>query len=240
MPLNIKKRPHFSSKSPVQDAEWLYDMYHSRTVWMNRALLSTVILAVLLALSLLTNVLLFPLKRQVPYLYAFDKATGEVTKLGALEPTQLSENWQMSRYFLQHYVMNRESYDSDNIEYPYQIAYAMTAPELRRDYDADVDSNNPASPYAIYGKSKYITVNVLAVSRLNDNTASIRFQKILHDRAAGTTQIAEREAIIKWHYQRIAQPQKLLDRNPLGFLVSYYVSSPVSLENPITSTTPEN
>jgi type IV secretion system protein VirB8 len=229
-----KGRSHAKNSSieQYQASDWLYDMYHSSTVWLNRALVGLCVLALLLAISIVTNFLLFPLKRQVPYLYAFNQATGEVTKLGELSPSQLPSNWQMSRFFLMHYVMDRESYDADNLDYPYQIAYAMTEPVLRDEYDRQVDSKNPASPYSLYGKNKYVTIHVLAVSQLSADTASVRFQKILHDRQAGTTQIAEREAIIKWHYQRKADSQKMLDRNPLSFYVTYYQSSPVSLDNP--------
>ena len=135
----------------------------------------------------------------------------------------------MTRYFLIHYVINRESYDSDNLEIPYQLAWAQSDVMIRKQYDAEVDSNVQTSPYRKYGKDKAITVRVLSVSRLNDNTAAIQFEKHLRDKTANTQQIAHEEAIVKWQYQSVKATQVQLDRNPLGFTVNYYQVTPVNV-----------
>lgn len=211
-------------------SDWFYDMYHSQTVWVRKLTIGIVLLFVLLLLSVITNLLLFPLKQRVPYLYSFDKATGEVTKLGELEPNKLSANWEMSRFFLTRYVLSRESYDYYNIDLPYQIAWAMSDDEIRKQYEQEVDSHVETSPYKVYGKNKYIAVDVVSISRLNDYTASVHFNKVLYDREAGTKQAVEKEAIIKWKYEPPETTQKMLDRNPLGFKVIYYQVSQVNLE----------
>lgn len=211
-----------------QSADWGYDLYHSQGVWLKRSLLlNTLLIFTLLVMSLVIFVLV-PLKEKVPYLYTFDKATGEITKIGTLAPTQLTANWEMTRFFLIHYVMNRESYDYYNIEYPYQIAWAMSADDVRKQYDAEVDSNMPKSPYKLYKKDKYITVHVLSVSRLSSDTASVRFEKILHDRVADTQQISHMETIVKWRYVQPETTQKMLDRDPLGFKVTYYQATQIT------------
>ena len=210
-------------------ADWRYDVYHSQAVWLRYSLIGNIGLSLCLLLTLITQVCLIPLKQKIPYLYAFNNATGEITKLGELEPTQLTANWQLTRYFLIHYVINRESYDSDNLEIPYQLAWAQSDVMIRKQYDAEVDSNVLTSPYRKYGKNKAVTVRVLSVSRLNDNTAAIRFEKRLSDKASNTQQVANQEAIVKWHYQSVKATQVQLDRNPLGFTVTYYQVTPVNL-----------
>lgn len=210
--------------------DWFYDMYHSQVVWVRWLTVGVVVLFVLLFLSVITNILLFPLKQKVPYLYTFDKATGEVTKLGELEPNKLNASWEMSRFFLTKYIIARESYDFYNIDIPYQTAWAMSNDEIRRQYEQEVDSQVDTSPYKIYGKNKYIIIEVLSISKLNNYAASIRFRKVLHDREAGTKQAIEKEAIIKWKYEPPETTQKMLDRNPLGFKVNYYQVSQINLE----------
>lgn len=210
-------------------ADWRYDIYHSQAVWLRYSLIGNIGLLLCLLLTLITLVCLIPLKQKIPYLYAFNNATGEITKLGELEPTQLTANWQLTRYFLIHYVINRESYDSDNLEIPYQLAWAQSDAMIRKQYDAEVDSNVQTSPYRKYGKDKAITVRVLSVSRLNDNTAAIRFEKHLRDKTTNTQQMANYEVIVKWHYQLLKTTQAQLDRNPLGFTVIYYQATPVTL-----------
>lgn len=211
--------------------DWAYDVYLSQTIWLRRTLIALVLLSFLLTLSLSANLYLLPLKEKVPYLYAFDKATGEVTKIGTLEPTQLSANWSVARYFLIHYVINYESYNFDNIDLPYQLVWAQSADNVRIQYENQVKSGNPDSPYRIYGKDKYITVHVLSVNQLNDNTVDIKFEKKLHDRTANTELVTHKEAIIKWEFSTSETTQKMLDRDPLGFKVTYYQVSQVNLNN---------
>jgi type IV secretion system protein VirB8 len=212
-------------------SEWVYNLYQSQTIWLRRSLVGLVTLSILLLLSIGANLLLIPLKEKVPYLYAFDHATGEVTKIGDLDKTTFSENWQLSRYFLIHYVINYESYNSDNIDLPYQLVWAQSGEDVRNQYENVVNSANPSSPYRLYGKDKFITVKVTSVNRLNDNTVDIKFEKKLHDRASNTEQVAYKEAIVKWTFSKAETTQKMLDRDPLGFLVTYYQVSQVTLNN---------
>lgn len=211
-------------------SDWAYDMYQSQSIWLRRSLFSLVVLAILLMMSLLANLFLVPLKEKVPYLYAFDHSTGEVTKVGILDSTTLSANWEVSRYFLIHYVIQAESYDVDNVEQPYQMVWAQSAENVRKQYESQVKSSNTTSPYYLYGKDKYITVRVLAVNRLNENTVDVKFEKTMHDRSAMTEQVIQKEAIIKWKYSQVETTQKMLDRDPLGFTVTYYQVSQVNLD----------
>ncbi len=212
-------------------SDWTYDIYQSHTLWLRRALLALLVMTSLLGLSIATNLLLFPLKEKVPYLYAFDKASGEITKIGVLEPSTLSANWELTRYLLIHYVINAESYDYDNIEHPYQMVWAQSSDKVRKQYENQVKSDNPSSPYRLYGKEKFITTRVLSINRLNDNTVDLKFEKILHDRSSAGEHVSSKEAIIKWEYTSAETSQKMLDRDPLGFKVSYYQVSQVDIEN---------
>lgn len=209
---------------------WAYDMYQSQTMWLRRALIGLISLGILLFTSLLANLFLFPLKEKVPYLYAFDHSTGEVTKVGTLEPTTLSTNWALTRYLLIHYVINYESYNADNLLIPYQQVWAQSDDQIKKQYEVLVSSDNSSSPYRLYGKDKYITVRVISINRLNDNTVDIKFSKTLHDRLASTEQITHKEAIIKWEFSKAETTQKKLDRDPLGFKVTYYQVSQVNIE----------
>lgn len=212
-------------------SDWVYDMYQSQTVWLRRVLLALIITASLLGLSLCGNLYMLPLKEKVPYLYAFDHATGEITKIGKLEPTTLPANWELSRYLLIHYVMNYESYDYDNINLPYQLVWAQSGENIRKQYEDVVKSDNSHSPYQQYGKDKYVTIRVISINRLDENTVDVKFEKKLRDRATSTEQATQKEAIVKWEFQQAETTQKMLDRDPLGFKVMYYQVSQVNLEN---------
>lgn len=211
--------------------DWAYDRYQMQGLWLRRCLFGLMMLFVLLGVSLIANLSLIPLKEKVPYLYAFDQVTGEVSKIGELEPTKLSGNWELTRYLLMRYVMNREGYDIDNLDVPYQMVWAQSAEHVRTQYETAVQSSNKQSPYQLYGKDKYIRVRVMSVNKLNDNTVDVKFTKTLHDRASGSEQVIQKEAIIKWEYTQAETTQKMLDRDPLGFKVTYYQATQVNIEH---------
>ena len=211
--------------------EWAYDRYYAQSVWLRRSFLGLITVTVLLGMSLTANLLMIPLKENVPYLYAFDHATGEVTKIGTLEPTTLSGNWELSRYLLVHYVMNYEGYDYDNLNVPYQLVWAQSADHVRSQYQSLMNSDNQQSPYKRFGKDGYVTVRVVSVNRLNENTVDVKFEKSLRDRSAQSEQIIQKEAIIRWEYQTAETSQKMLERDPLGFKVTYYQVSQVNVDN---------
>lgn len=214
-----------------QAGDWTYDIYHSHSVWLKRALVGLGLMIFLLILSLSANLILFPLKEKVPYLYAFDHATGEITKIGDLESNKLSANWELSRYCLIHYVINRESFDIDNVDVPYQLTWSQSNDNVKKEYEDIVKSNNKQSPYQTYGKDKFVTVHVISVNQLNENTVDVKFEKKITDRTGGGEQIIPKEAIVKWEFSKANTTQKMLDRDPLGFKVIYYQVAQVNLEN---------
>lgn len=211
--------------------DWSYDRYYSHSIWLRRSLLGLGVCVVFLGMSLTANLLLIPLKEKVPYLYAFDHASGEITKIGTLEPSSLSGNWELTRYLLIHFVMNYEGYDLDNLNVPYQLVWAQSAGNVQSHYEALMKSDNKQSPYHRFGKDNYVTVRVVSVNRLNENTVDVKFEKTLHDRTAHSEQIIQKEAIIRWEYQAAETSQKMLERDPLGFKVTYYQVSQVNVDN---------
>jgi type IV secretion system protein VirB8 len=184
----------------ANSANWHYQIYESERVWLSRAIILIILLLITLTLSLSANFFLFPLKQNVPYLYAVNETTGELTQLGQFQVDKQNNQWLMTRFLIVRFVVNRESYDSDNLDEPYQIAWAMSDSQIAQSYAEAVRTDNEESPFALYGKNKYITVHVLAVNKLNEDTASVRFELSLHDRQSDTTQTVQKEAIIKWQY----------------------------------------
>lgn len=210
-------------------SDWTYDIYQSQSVWLKRIIVLLIVTIILLMISLIANLLLIPLKEKVPYLYAFDHATGEITKIGTLEATTLSSNWELTKYLLTSYIINYEKYDIDDLERPYQQVLAQSQDNVKRDYQSQVVSTNQHSPYHLYGKDKFISVKVISINRLNDNTVDVKFEKTLHDRLTGSIEVSQKEAILKWFYSKAETTQSMLEKDPLGFKVNYYQVSQMSL-----------
>ena len=101
---------------------------------------------------------------------------------------------------------------------------------MRAQYETLIKSDNKQSPYQRFGKDSYVTVHVLSVNRLNDNTVDVKFEKTLHDRTAHSENVIQKEAIIRWEYQIGETSQKMLERDPLGFKVTYYQVSQINVD----------
>jgi len=213
-----------------QAADWHYQLYESQKVWLNRALLGIGLLTLLLIASIAAITALTPLKQNVPFLYTLNETTGELTQIGQFQAESFKENWLMTRFLIVRYVVNRESFDADNLNRPYQIAWAMSDNNVAEEYARAVQTDNPTSPYANYGKNRFITVHVLSVNPLNESAAEVRFEQTLHERDTDKKTIIQKAAIIKWHYTQPETTQKMLDRDPLGFKVSYYQPTQVNLD----------
>jgi len=213
-----------------QAADWHYQIYENQKVWLNRALIGIGLLTILLIVAIIAIAVLTPLKQNIPFLYTLNETTGELTQLGQFQVETFKENWLMTRFLIVRYVVNRESYNADNLNRPYQIAWAMADASIADEYARAVQTDNPTSPYATYGKNKFITVHVLSVNQLNENTAEIRFDQTLHERDTDKKTVIQKAAIIKWHYNQPETTQKMLDRDPLGFKVSYYQPTQVNLD----------
>ena len=76
-----------------------------------------------------------------------------------------------------------------------------------------------------------MTVSITSINRLNEHTADIKFIKTLHDRASNATQDIHKEAIVKWKFSEANTTEKMLERDPLGFKVTYYQVSQVNVEH---------
>jgi len=218
--------PHFNDELA---SEWRYQCFDSLRLRLRWAFLLNGCLLILLGLSLCLLICLFPLKQTLPFVISLNETTGEMTQLGELNPTSFDNHWAVTRFFILRYLQNRESYHADNLERPYQIAYAMSDKVLAEQYALESSTQNPNSPSQRYRQEKYVTVTVQSIAKLNDNTAEVHFEKVLQDKITGTQGRMPMVAIVKWEYRTQKVTQKMLDRNPMGFTVTYYHPTPVTL-----------
>lgn len=204
---------------------WKDEVYDSLRVRLRLSFLLNSALMVLLIVGFIIIAALVPLKTSVPFVISHNETTGEITQLGNLNPADYETDWRLTRFFLIRYITNRESFHSDNLERPYQIAYTMSDKKVALAYEVLSSTNNPASPYQKYGKSHFVTVEVHSISKLNAHTAEVHFTKTVHDKNNAQETKIPYVTIVKWRYDKVTQTPKALDRNPLGFHVTYYQPS---------------
>lgn len=195
----------------------------------NRAWLMSFFCMGIAVLSLITLLLLLPLKTFEPYVVSVDRNTGylEVTK--GLYQGNLSQDEAITQANLVKYVSLRESYNPSILRENYELASLMSHGQALEEYQQIWNGKNPNNPSVVLGRKAAIDIKIQSVSFLNDKTASIRFQRELKEN--NQTKISYWTAIVDYQYAQ--KPMRMADRfmNPLGFQVTSYRVNPEVLEN---------
>ena len=206
------------------DREIFANMQQSR----NRAWLLSFVCMGVAILSLLTLVLILPLKTFEPYVVTVDRNTGylEVTK--GLAQGNLTQDEAITDANLVKYVASRESYNPAILRENYDFVSLLSAGKALTEFRALWDGKNPNNPSIVYGRQISIDIKIQSVSFIGDNTASIRFLREIHENNQIKT--SSWNAVIEFQYSQ--KPLKMADRfsNPLGFQVLSYRINPEVLE----------
>ena len=176
---------------------------------------------------------LLPLKEKVPYLVMADAFTGTSTVArltGDFNHNNITTSDAVNRSNIAHFVLARESYDYALIRLrDWTTVYTMASPDVAAAYTRLHSSQNPDSPYNLYGKAKSIRVAILSIQLLGGERgmaqgATIRFQRSLYDHANATSQpLDSKIATLQFAYKSaLAMDEKDRIENPLGFQVSSY------------------
>ena len=176
---------------------------------------------------------LLPLKEKVPYLVMADAYTGTSTVArltGDFNHDSITASEAVNRSNIAHFVLARESYDYALIRLrDWTTVYTMASPQVAAAYTRLHSSQNPDSPYNLYGKTRSIRVAILSIQLLGGDRggpqgATVRFQRSLYDQANATSQpLDSKIATLQFAYKAtLAMDEKDRIENPLGFQVSSY------------------
>ncbi|GAO01284.1 virB8 family protein [Anaeromyxobacter sp. PSR-1] len=181
--------------------------------------------AVLVAAALAALVALVPLKRVEAFVLRVDNATGAVDLVTTLRDGQASYGEVVDRYFLNKYVLARESYDYETLQSAYDTTALMSSGDVQREYAALFDG--PMARDKVLANRVRIMVNVRSIApRTTRNTAIVRFvTRAAH--ADGTSE-AEESLVATIAFRYVGGAMHEQDRlvNPLGFQVTSYRVDP--------------
>lgn len=192
---------------------------------------TAVALSVLLAAG---YVAVLPLKEKVPYLVMADAYSGTATVArltGGLDDMSVSQWDALHRSNVAHYVLARESYDLALLKLrDWTTVYTMSAPQVATEYTTRNSSQNPESPFNVYGKAKAVRVQINSIQMIGGSAtqrprgATVRFQRSLYDKSNGYTEFLDnRIATLEFTYNKnLKMDEKHRIENPLGFHVTSY------------------
>ena len=206
---------------PTEAYDWYQDRYQSVHVSRNRWFCTAWAALALALLEAFALAALAPLKTSVPFLIK-EETSGAVTTVSPLsgDPSATYDE-AIRKYFLGHYVIDRETYDAADLAEKYRAVDLMSAVSERRIFDQWIASSNPVGPLAVYGSQTRRIIRIKSIAFLPGPMAQVRFTAT-EQRSSGAPKVSEWIATMTWRFglAPAAEPDRLI--NPLGFSVTHY------------------
>ncbi|WP_455465986.1 virB8 family protein [Bartonella sp. B39] len=164
-----------------------------------------------------------------PLVLRVDNTTGAVDVISVIREHETSYGEVVDRYWLNQYVLNRETYDYDTIQLNYDTAALLSAPTVQQEFYKIYEGEN-ARDKVLSNKAR-ITVKVRSIQPNGRGQATVRFTTQQHDSNGAVG--AKQHQIATIGYTYVGAPMKSSDRllNPLGFQVTSYRADPEILLN---------
>lgn len=178
--------------------------------------------ALIAILEAIAIVFMLPLKTVEPYTLLVDRQTGHVEALAPLEAEVIAPDTALTRSFLVQYVIARESYDFDNLQSDYRKVALWTTGSERQRYINEMSASNPRSPLSIYPKQTRISVEILSVSSLSNDSSLVRFTTTRSDGGGRSGPPEHWAAVINYEFSGAEMSAEDRYINPLGFQVTRY------------------
>lgn len=222
--LHPPDRKEYYSKASTWDQEIIANALQSR----KRAWILASFCMVVSVLSLLTLLLILPLKTFEPYVVTVDRSTGYLELTKGLDSGKLSEDQAVTESNLVRYVSLREQYNPPILKENYESTSLMSSGTALKELQQLWSAQNPDNPSVKFGPKTSVDVKIKSVAFINKNTASVRFLK--EQRQNDLVTESHWNAILEFQYSQ--KPMSMKDRfsNPLGFQIINYRVNPEVLE----------
>jgi type IV secretion system protein VirB8 len=168
---------------------------------------------------------LLPLKRVEAFVVRVDNSTGSVEVVTRLNDAQESYGEAVDRYFVNRYIVSRESYDYDTIQADYDTTLLLSSPEVQREYSALFEGASARDK--VLSNRVRILVQVRSITPSRD-IAVVRFTRTRNP--TDGSPVTSESLVATLGFRFVAAPMREEDRrlNPLGFqVVSYRVDAEV-------------
>lgn len=175
--------------------------------------------------SLVTLMLLMPLKRVEPFVIRVDSTTGVVDAVPVFAG-QAAMPEVMTRYFLSHYLTVCERFNFATAESDYEECSSFHAPARHQEWMTLWDRANPDSPINRHRDGSTVRAQVSSITFFQrgngvEDLAQVRYVKT--QRAGnGAEQVSHWIATIQYVYGTPARDARMRRWNPLGFKIVDY------------------
>lgn len=224
-PIKSKKIAHYLAESRGLERDYIGEILNSRK-W---AWIIASVFGGLALFGLIAGVIGIQREVPPPVVLRVDNATGAVDGVQTMAEKEATYGEITDQYWLNQYVLNRESYDDNTIQKSYEATGLMSTPEVAHQYQALYRGANARDQ--VLGKYARIAVTVRSiVPDVEMGIGSVRFTtQQMHSNG---TKKAPRNwiATVRYHYLRkVAMKPEARRINLLGFQVSSYRIDPETL-----------
>lgn len=204
---------------------WYADRYQSVVVQRNfLAVLSLAALAGIM-FSVLTVMQISRSKNIEPFVIEIEEKTGITNVIRPLLKEQFAYDEVLRRYFINKYVVSRETYDAASFDYNYfTVVRLLSAGDVYAGFLKTVRADDPDSPLR-YGANRNLNIKVKSITFIPTSgeaegfTAQVRFMKFVDN---DVSKAAHKVATLGFDYYDLSLTQGERDVNPLGFRVTSY------------------
>lgn len=218
--MDLDQQYFTAARSWETDRELIRERSERRAWWVAGG--ATIIaLAAVIGLALLA-----PYRRNIPYLFALDQAHGNAEFIGVADERTIRSNQEiLDKYWIQRYLVARESYYYRLLQADYDTVLALSDDDVGRDYARQYEG--PNSRDKRYGDRVDIKPTVISI-QVSTNAvgqqATVRFSTVMRHvdtNLADPPQYAV--ASIGYAYKPAIFGKELdLIKNPLGYKTTAY------------------
>jgi type IV secretion system protein VirB8 len=182
------------------------------------------LLGILSLLAILAACFSFYQKAPDPYILRIDQATGAVDVLSQMKAVESTYGEVVDSYWLNQYVLNRESYDDHTIQTLYETTALLSSHSVQQEYYALFEGDKARDK--VLGNSIQQIVHIHSIiPNIKNQTAVVRFTT-QEKSSQGFSESKHFLATIGYQYKSSAMSVKDRRFNPLGFQVTSYRVDP--------------
>lgn len=155
-----------------------------------------------------------------PVILRVDNATGAVDVVTIVKTKELTYGNVVDEYWLNQYVINRESYDYNTIQMNYDTTAILSNPDVQQDYKKIYEGSNARD--VILGNNSRIIVKVRSIQINVEGQATVRFVVQQINNNGSKQKPINLIATISYIYLNVSMLESERRVNPLGFQVTSY------------------
>lgn len=232
-----KKESYFAGAE-----DWYFDQYESVRIQANRWYIGFLISTALAIVLVIATIMLFPLKKPMPFVVHQNSTTGEVwverpnTDFIPVNDAQVQSD-------IVRYITSYESYTAADINYRFNLVRLLSDDNVGKQYLDEQSNDNKLSPVNVLGANGMRTVHIEDVIFLDKagiqerrhfdepshNLAKVDFVTTTKDHA-GNKKIENWVATIGWIYTGLPATQQAAWENWNGFSVTTFRVDPKNIE----------